>query len=82
MARGNFNTQTKRRRELAKKDKRTAKDEKRGRKKVEARATRTAPDGTAPAPRTAGTPAVTPASVSSLRSLAAAAFIRRMNKTP
>ena len=48
MARGTFNSQTKRLRELAKKDKRAAKDEKRAHKKADARAARVAAVGTAP----------------------------------
>ncbi len=40
MARANFNNQKKRVREIAKKDKRAAKDEKRARKKADARAAR------------------------------------------
>ena len=48
MARPNFNNQTKRSRELAKKDKRAVKDEKRAQKKADARAARAAVAGTAP----------------------------------
>ena len=48
MARVNFNSQTKRLRELAKKDKRAAKDEKRAQKKADARTARVAPVGPAP----------------------------------
>lgn len=47
MARSNLNTQAKRKRELAKKDKRAAKDEKRLQKKAEARVARANVDGTA-----------------------------------
>jgi hypothetical protein len=47
MAKGNFNNQTKRARELAKKDKRAAKDEKRAQKKTDARTARAAALGTA-----------------------------------
>jgi hypothetical protein len=74
VARSNFNNPTKRLRELAKMDKRAAKDEKRAKNKTAARAARGAANETAPA-----APAPKPANV---RSLAAAAFIRRMNKTP
>lgn len=61
MGRGNFNNQTKRARELAKKDKRAAKDEKRARKKADARAAHalktapSTPEG-GPAVKPAGTP--------------------------
>jgi hypothetical protein len=75
MAKANLNTQAKRKRELAKKDKRAAKDEKRALRKAEARVARAAADGTAPPPATA-------AMRMNVSSLAAAAFIRRMNKTP
>ena len=75
MPKSNLNNQTRRQRDLAKKDKRAAKDEKRALRKAEARVARAAADGTAP-------PAVTPAVKASVSSLAAAAFIRRMHKTP
>jgi hypothetical protein len=77
MAKTNLNTQAKRKRELAKKDKRAAKDEKRAIRKAEARTARSAEGGTAPPAQ-----AAQPAAKSNLSSLAAAAFIRRMNKTP
>ena len=48
MGGAHFNNQTKRMRELAKKDKRAVKDEKRAQKKADARAARAAPGGTAP----------------------------------
>jgi hypothetical protein len=51
MARANFNNQTKRARELAKKDKRAAKDGKRAQKKADARAARGGAVGTAPSTR-------------------------------
>ena len=70
MAKSNLNKQTKRRRELAKKDKRAAKDEKRAVRKAEARVARAAPDGTA-------APAATPELKASVSSLAAAAWIRK-----
>ena len=81
MARANFTNQTKRTRELAKKDKREAKDKKRAQKKADARAARAVGDGTALSPP-AGAVSTKPATTSNVRSLAAAAFIRRMNKTP
>ena len=68
MAKANMNTRSKRMRELARKDKRAVKDEKRAQKKADARAARGVADPPPP--------------VSNVRSLAAAAFIRRMNKTP
>jgi hypothetical protein len=55
MAKGNFNSRTKRLRELAKKDKRAAKDEKRAQKKADARAARTMGVG-AMRPTPPGTP--------------------------
>jgi hypothetical protein len=79
MSKANLNTRSKRTRELARKDKRAAKDEKRAQKKADARAARAAVDGTPPPPRSA---APNVAAVTNVRSLAAAAFIRRMNKTP
>jgi hypothetical protein len=48
MAKANLNTQAKRKRELAKKDKRAAKDAKRAMRKAEARAERAASEGAAP----------------------------------
>lgn len=75
MPKGNLNNQTKRTRELAKKDKRAAKDAKRAVRKAEARVARGVVDGT-PAP------VATPVAKASVTSLAAAAFIRRMHKTP
>jgi hypothetical protein len=74
MAKANMNTRSKRMRELARKDKRAVKDEKRAQKKADARTARAGVDGT-PAPAPAAPAA------SNMRSLAAAAFIRRMNKT-
>jgi hypothetical protein len=82
MARGNFNNQTKRKRELAKKDKRAAKDEKGAQKKAAARVARGGADGAAAPSIAVRTSVTTPVAVSSWRSLAATAFIRRMNKTP
>jgi hypothetical protein len=74
MAKSNLNTQAKRKRELAKKDKRAAKDEKRAQKKAAARTGRTDDDG-APLP-------VAPVAPPSALAIAAAAFIRKLNKTP
>jgi hypothetical protein len=82
MAKANLNNRNKRMRELAKKDKRAAKDEKRAQKKADARVARGATDGTAVPSTFAGAPAANPAAAPDVRSLAAAAFIRRMNKTP
>ncbi|HEX5048427.1 MAG TPA: hypothetical protein VFX89_15020 [Gammaproteobacteria bacterium] len=79
MSKVNLNTRSKRTRELARKDKRAAKDEKRAQKKADARAARAVADGKA-APSSPA--AANPVAPSNLRSLAAAAFIRRMNKTP
>lgn len=103
MARANLNNQNKRKRELAKKDKRAVKDEKRAAKKAEARVDRAVADGTplptaaaktvpgavakwaapkpAPSAAVAKWAAQRPAA-SNVRSLAAASFVRRMNKTP
>ena len=76
------NSQTKRSRELAKKDKRAVKDEKRAQKKADARAARASAVGK-PAPASlARAPAANPAAAPNSRALAAAAFVRRMNKTP
>ena len=74
MAKANLNSVTKRTRDLAKKDKRAAKDEKRSVRKAEARVARATKDGTP-------LPAAAPAKAS-VSSLMAAAFIRRMHKTP
>jgi len=82
MARGNFNNQTKRKRELAKKDKRAAKDEKRAQKKAAARAARGDTNGVVAPTSAVSTPMANPIAASNVRSLAASAFIRRMNKTP
>jgi hypothetical protein len=76
MAKANLNSQAKRKRELAKKDKRAEKDQKRAQRKAEARTARATPETATPAL------AAQPAAQSNLSSLAAAAFIRRMNKTP
>ena len=74
MPRSSANNQTKRKRELAKKDKRAAKDEKRAQRKAEARAVRAA---------AAGAPQATPPAVQvGASSLKATAMIRWMNKTP
>jgi hypothetical protein len=75
MPRSSASNQTKRKRELAKKDKRAAKDEKRARRKAEARAVRAV--GDTAAPRAA--PATAKVSTSPLKT---AALIRWMNKTP
>jgi hypothetical protein len=81
MAKGNFNNQTKRHRELKKKDKRAAKDEKRAQKKAEARAARAA-EGGAAGPSIATKPSVVkPGAVPSVRS-PASAVVQWMNKTP
>jgi hypothetical protein len=82
MARANFNNQKKRVREIAKKDKRAAKDEKRARKKADARVARGSTDSPAAPVSLARAPATNPAAASNPKSLAAAAFIRWMNKTP
>ena len=76
MTKANLNSRNKRMRELAKKDKRAAKDEKRARKKADAR---TAAGGII-APATSATTPAKPPARADVRSLAAAAFIRRMNK--
>ena len=75
MPRSSTSNQTKRKRELAKKDKRAAKDEKRARRKAEARAVRAGIDGAAPL-------AAPPAVEVGASSLNATALIRWMNKTP
>jgi len=75
MVTSNFNSQTKRVRELAKKDKRAH-------KKAETRATRAASGSATAASRPARAPVATATPASNVRSLAASAFIRRMNKTP
>jgi len=79
MAKGNFNNQTKRKRELAKKDKRAAKDEKRAHKKAEARAARA---GGSVAPTATATSAAKPLAPANVRSPASSAVARWMNKTP
>jgi hypothetical protein len=79
MVTSNFNSQTKRVRELAKKDKSSAKDDKRVHKKAE---TRAASGSATAASRPARAPVATATPASNVRSLAASAFIRRMNKTP
>jgi hypothetical protein len=71
MARGNFNSQSKRARELAKKDKRAAKDQKREQKKADARATRAAAVGKLPS-TPPGATATELAGASNVRSPAAA----------
>jgi hypothetical protein len=83
MARSNLNSQAKRKRELAKKDKRAVKDEKRAQRKQDARVARAVAAGEPiPAPsqaasrKTSSSPLVAPKLNAS--SLAAAAFIRRM----
>jgi hypothetical protein len=82
MARANLNNQKKRSRELAKKDDRAAKDQTRARKKSDSRVARASAVGK-PAPASLGrAPAANPAAASNSRALAAAAFVRRMNKTP
>jgi hypothetical protein len=81
MAKSNLNTQAKRKRELARKDKRAAKDEKRAARKAEARVARSADEGAAPSAVPVKPIAPQPAAKPSM-SLHAAAFIRRMNKTP
>ena len=80
MAKGNFNNQTKRKRELAKKDKRAAKDEKRAHKKAEARAARAG--GSVVAPTATATSAAKPLAPANVRSPASSAVARWMNKTP
>jgi hypothetical protein len=82
MVTSNFNSQTKRVRELAKKDKRSAKDDKRAPKKAETHAPRAASGSTTAASKPARAPVATATPASNVRSLAASAFIRRMNKTP
>ena len=61
MARANFDNQKKRVREIAKKDKRAAKDEKRARKKADARIARGPTDGPAAPVSLARPPATNPA---------------------
>jgi hypothetical protein len=81
MAKGNFNNQTKRKRELAKKDKREQKDQKRAQKKAQARAARSGTGAAVPA--TAVTVrALTPTAPSSVRPLASSAAFKWMNKKP
>ena len=82
MPKGNFNNQTKRNRELKKKDKRAAKDEKRAQKKAEARAARGAVGGHAPPPSATKTLAAKPSAPTSVRAPASSAVMRWMNKTP
>jgi hypothetical protein len=84
-----MNTHKKRTRELAKQDKRAAKDQKRAQRKAEARGVRAATDSTAPpTPAKPALPdavakwAAQPPPKTNARSPAAAAFVRRMNKTP
>ena len=79
MAKGNFNNQTKRNRELAKKDKRAQKDQKRALKKAEARAARTGTGGVAPA-ISPSVRAATPAAPSNVRPVASSAVLRWMNQ--
>ncbi len=68
MPKSNLNKQSKRQRELAKHDKRSAKDEKRAQRKQDARVERAVATGVPPPP-------VAPPSATSI---AAAAFIRSM----
>jgi len=79
MAKGNFNNQTKRNRELAKKDKRAQKDQKRAQKKAEARAARSGTLGAAPA-MTASVRVATPAPPSNVRQVASSAVFKWMNQ--
>jgi hypothetical protein len=80
MPRTNLNTQTKRKRELARKDKREAKERKRALRKAEARSVRAATAGAPPVPPAVQTP--TRAATKPDLSLAAQAFLRRTSKTP
>lgn len=82
MAKSNLNNQTKRKRELAKKDKRALKDEKRAVLKAEARAKRAVVEGTSPSASSVKVAVAQPAAKSNVTSLTAAAFIRKMNKMP
>lgn len=85
MPKSNQNKQAKRKRELAKKDKRDAKDQKRAVLKEEARTERgDAPVTATPVPQTAQQrwsapkPVVKPGAKSKLSTIAAATFIRSM----
>jgi hypothetical protein len=82
MARSNLNNQAKRKRELAKKDKRAAKDQKRAMRKAEARAARAGVVGMSAPASSAAVAVAQSAATSNVKSLAAARFVRRMNKTP
>ena len=82
MAKSNLNNQAKRKRELAKKDKRAAKDQKRAMRKAEARATRAGVAGESPPASSVKLAVAQPAAATNVKFLAAARFVRRMNKTP
>ena len=82
MAKPNLNKQAKRKRELAKKDKRAAKDQKRAVRKAQGRDTGAVAVSTSPPVSSPKTGVAQPAATSNVKSLAAAAFLRRMNKTP
>jgi hypothetical protein len=82
MARANLNNQAKRKRELAKKDKRAAKDQKRAERKAEAREARAGVAGKSPPATSPKVAVAQPTAASNVKSLAAARFIRRMNKAP
>jgi hypothetical protein len=81
MAKGNFNNQTKRKRELKKKDKRAAKDEKRAQRKAVAREARAAAAGDAIPSISANASVVRPLATSNVSS-PSSAVSRWMNKTP
>lgn len=81
MAKSNLNNQTKRKRELAKKDKRELKDQKRAVLKAEARAKRSLLEDTSPSASSVNVAVAQPAAKSNVTSLTAAAFVRKMNKT-
>ena len=78
MAKSNLNKQAKRKRELARLDKRAAKDEKRAQRKADARTAREPADAPAPA-KTAGATNIASAGAPKAPSVAAAAFVRRLN---
>ncbi len=80
MASPNLNNQSKRKRVLAKKGKRAAKDEKRAMRKADARARRAAAEGTAPRDTVANAAPTRLGVKSSVSFMTAAEFIRRMNK--
>jgi hypothetical protein len=73
MPKSNLNKQAKRKRELARQDKRAAKDEKRAQRKADARATQGGGEAGAK------TPVVPTPTAGAPNASAAAAFVRRLN---